>query len=450
MPRLTHLLPESKFTMPPRQSKSPTRSTAPSYHHRLELVDRQHDHDKFWEVELKSGTITYRWGRRGTVGQSKSEDASDKALQAASKLLDKKLKNGYRDVSAADADLVGQLLTAKERATLDNLCLGSYRWVKATLLPRYAVCASWLWLAATFLTPPSPSGTIWLLPSLAVLALGAVRVMLLSDTEVVEALASIAHGACQALIFSSYFMSLAPPSWLSPVPLLLSTRAAVHSVLPQMEAPAIAISALLLLLEAAPLLLLSMPLGPIGCLLDFRLLRLADSKPPSLPMRLTWLTAHVMSTALLPVTPLFFGDKLLRTIDEACGVALVEREAWIAARVYNTYTMWMSGSVPPTSHYRPSSRTVVVAHQPRRHRTVDLGCILPSEYDQPPYGTLEARQRRHDRRLHRALFRWGRHCADSRLTWGQVVPWVRREAGRLVVPTYWRVRVQLSPGNKLV
>ena len=49
--------------------------------------------------------------------------------------------------------------------------------------------------------------------------------------------------------------------------------------------------------------------------------------------RAAWLAANFVATALLPVLPFFLGDRLLRFVDRAYGVALVEREAWVAARV---------------------------------------------------------------------------------------------------------------------
>ena len=49
--------------------------------------------------------------------------------------------------------------------------------------------------------------------------------------------------------------------------------------------------------------------------------------------RAAWLAANFVATALLPVLPFFLGDRLLRFVDRASSVALVEREAWVAARV---------------------------------------------------------------------------------------------------------------------
>ena len=73
-------------------------------------MDTYHGHDKYWEVELRSGMVTYRWGRKNTAGQSKAESASDKVLLTAERALQKKLKEGYRHVSAAGDASVGQQL----------------------------------------------------------------------------------------------------------------------------------------------------------------------------------------------------------------------------------------------------------------------------------------------------------------------------------------------------
>lgn len=462
--------------MPPRRAMSPSPPQT-AFHHRLELTDKMHDHDKYWEVELQDSTITYRWGRRGTAGQSKTESADDGTLKKAQQALAAKLRSGYRDVSALDAASVGQNLTHKEKATLDNLSDNRlYSCAKASLLPHYASCAVWLWLATALLAPQSTredAAVAWLVPALCALAFGAMRTTLVNSpetyTEVPALLASVAHGACQALLLASCLTSLPQPAWLSPLPFLAATRAGLLSAsnalvitadLEALPPPSLAASvppSVLLLVvavavEVGLLLLGGVPLGLLGSLLDLRLLTLHSSRPAALHMRILWLLAHAFGTALLPALPLSYGDRLLEAIDAACGVALVEREAWIACRVCWCYTAWMSGSVT----LRPCRDTWLFhgylnAHQPRAHRVIDLGRILPSEYEQATTTSttavrLEARQRRHDRRLQRALRRWAVHKADNAPVWN-LIEMTKRGLASALLPARLRVHVQHSPGG---
>jgi predicted DNA-binding WGR domain protein len=442
------------------RSPAPRPQQSQSYLHRLELLDKFKGHDKYWEVQLSKGTLTYRWGRRGTAGQSKTESASDKALLAAEKLLDQKLREGYRSVTADDAASTGQVLTLRERAALDDLRSLRYSWTKCTLLPRYTSCGLWLWLAATLVASPSPRGVAWLLPALAALTLGAVRSSLLKYTDIAELVATACQCICQGLVLASCFAPLPLPAWLCPVPLLVATRAAFLAPLPllplpppplPLPPPPLLLLLLLLLFEGASLLLCRVPLGVLGWPLGLRLLRLDDSRAPSLRDRLRWLCAHTLGTALLPMAPLFHGDTLMTALDEVCGVALVEDEAWVAERVRYAYVAWMGGMANYVRGVRGATwGGMLVAHTPPKHRAIDLGRVLPSEYDQHATGsTLEARQRRHDRRLERALRRWALHRSNEP-QWLSTTQWLTLGVARAVVPTTWRVRVQIQPGLKLV
>ena len=60
---------------------------------------------KFWEVAREASSVTTRWGRIGTAGQTQtkpfaSEDAADAALE---KLVREKLGKGYAECGAAPA-----------------------------------------------------------------------------------------------------------------------------------------------------------------------------------------------------------------------------------------------------------------------------------------------------------------------------------------------------------
>jgi predicted DNA-binding WGR domain protein len=52
---------------------------------------------KFWEVTIDDCTVTTRWGKQGSNGQTKVEDFSDstKAQKAADKLIKQKTGKGY-------------------------------------------------------------------------------------------------------------------------------------------------------------------------------------------------------------------------------------------------------------------------------------------------------------------------------------------------------------------
>ena len=83
-------------------------------------MDTYNRHNKYWEVKYsqRDGMVMYRWGRRGSErdsfydGHGKSESATDKALLTAERALQKKLREGYRHVSALGDASVGQQLKA--------------------------------------------------------------------------------------------------------------------------------------------------------------------------------------------------------------------------------------------------------------------------------------------------------------------------------------------------
>lgn len=58
------------------------------------LTDAINNNNKFWEYEISGNTITYRWGRVGTTGQSKTEISSLPESTAQSK-ANSKVKKGY-------------------------------------------------------------------------------------------------------------------------------------------------------------------------------------------------------------------------------------------------------------------------------------------------------------------------------------------------------------------
>jgi DNA ligase-1 len=53
--------------------------------------------NKFWEISQSGNTVTTRWGRIGSAGQSKTKDFADEisAVSAASKLIEEKTDEGY-------------------------------------------------------------------------------------------------------------------------------------------------------------------------------------------------------------------------------------------------------------------------------------------------------------------------------------------------------------------
>jgi len=71
-------------------------SRKPGRAQRLELVDGTSR--KFWEVGVEKVSMTVRWGRLDTEGQTqtKSFASADEALQAADRLVAEKVKKGYR------------------------------------------------------------------------------------------------------------------------------------------------------------------------------------------------------------------------------------------------------------------------------------------------------------------------------------------------------------------
>ena len=57
---------------------------------------------KFWAVAVEGCTVTTRWGRIGTDGQTKSKDHATeaKARADADKQIGKKVAKGYAEVGA--------------------------------------------------------------------------------------------------------------------------------------------------------------------------------------------------------------------------------------------------------------------------------------------------------------------------------------------------------------
>jgi predicted DNA-binding WGR domain protein len=54
---------------------------------------------KFWEVDCRDNTVTVRYGRLGTDGQSQTKDleTAARARQHADKLIAQKLAKGYTE-----------------------------------------------------------------------------------------------------------------------------------------------------------------------------------------------------------------------------------------------------------------------------------------------------------------------------------------------------------------
>ncbi|UQZ89865.1 hypothetical protein C4J81_11840 [Deltaproteobacteria bacterium Smac51] len=87
--------------MPHRASLVRTTHTRERFMRRFEFKDLKSD--KFWEIERTGRTVTTRWGRIGTNGQSKSKDFSDEAAAEASvqKQIDEKTSKGYEEATVS-------------------------------------------------------------------------------------------------------------------------------------------------------------------------------------------------------------------------------------------------------------------------------------------------------------------------------------------------------------
>jgi predicted DNA-binding WGR domain protein len=55
--------------------------------------------DKFWEIEIDGSSVTVRFGRNGTSGQSSVKNFADvaKAEKHAESMIAEKLKKGYTE-----------------------------------------------------------------------------------------------------------------------------------------------------------------------------------------------------------------------------------------------------------------------------------------------------------------------------------------------------------------
>ena len=56
---------------------------------------------KFWEVDVRGGTMTVRFGRIGTDGQTQEKKLGAGAAAAAEKLIGEKTRKGYEEVGGA-------------------------------------------------------------------------------------------------------------------------------------------------------------------------------------------------------------------------------------------------------------------------------------------------------------------------------------------------------------
>jgi predicted DNA-binding WGR domain protein len=58
---------------------------------------------KFWEVRVRGATVTVRYGRLGTEGQTKNTGFTDPgtAQKHADALIAQKIRKGYRETAAA-------------------------------------------------------------------------------------------------------------------------------------------------------------------------------------------------------------------------------------------------------------------------------------------------------------------------------------------------------------
>jgi predicted DNA-binding WGR domain protein len=65
---------------------------------RFEYTDAKSN--KFWEVSVAEATVTVRYGRIGTDGQTqvKSYESTAEAMAAAEKQIAEKVKKGYREI----------------------------------------------------------------------------------------------------------------------------------------------------------------------------------------------------------------------------------------------------------------------------------------------------------------------------------------------------------------
>ncbi|GAB3622733.1 hypothetical protein GCM10027418_08150 [Mariniluteicoccus endophyticus] len=83
---------------------------------RLELVDGTRA--KFWEITVEGATVTTRWGRIGTDGQTKvaHEATADAARTSAIKQIAAKTKKGYAQVDGAAAAPVAPAKAARKSA----------------------------------------------------------------------------------------------------------------------------------------------------------------------------------------------------------------------------------------------------------------------------------------------------------------------------------------------
>jgi predicted DNA-binding WGR domain protein len=57
---------------------------------------------KFWEASIRGATVTVRYGRLGTQGQTKNTGFTDPgtALKYAEKLIAQKIRKGYQETAA--------------------------------------------------------------------------------------------------------------------------------------------------------------------------------------------------------------------------------------------------------------------------------------------------------------------------------------------------------------
>ncbi len=95
---------------------------------RLEYRDDCSNSKKFWEPKLEGVSVTVRFGRIGTEGQTraKSFSAPEKAEAKYKKLVLEKLAGGYKPTSETFSELLQCALTAAESLAISSTCIGKH------------------------------------------------------------------------------------------------------------------------------------------------------------------------------------------------------------------------------------------------------------------------------------------------------------------------------------
>lgn len=92
---------------------------------RLELVDPDNNHNKFWQANVRGNVVTKQWGRIGSLGQTKVDNfpSKDNAYSNYLREIEGKERKGYKRVDEKKYGTEERFTETEIDVSRDNLRL---------------------------------------------------------------------------------------------------------------------------------------------------------------------------------------------------------------------------------------------------------------------------------------------------------------------------------------